>query len=254
VIEATSDDDASAATLHQRSNQSKQGARNVMRHASVAAASLVFGAFGWTSSRPSNADIATRLVATTSPDAPRLISAFVGGHYADDSQALAAWVAVTANNAGMHYLIVDKRHAVVHAFAPNGTLLASSAVLLGAAAGDSVVPGIGERAVADVMPHERITPAGRFMGERGRNTRGERIVWIDYDAGISMHRVRTNNIAEDRLKRLTTLDAKDNRISFGCINLPDAFFDQVVEPMFAKERALVYVLPEVKTIEEVFGS
>ena len=104
------------------------------------------------------------------------------------------------------------------------------------------------------MPHERITPAGRFVGERGRNTRGEDVVWIDYTAGISMHRVLTTNTSENRLLRLASPDTKDNRISYRCINVPDVFFNRFIEPMFAKNRALVYVLPEVKTARQVFGS
>ena len=36
---------------------------------------------------------------------------------------------------------------------------------------------------------ERITPAGRFVASRGRNLRGEDIVWVAYDESVSMHRV-----------------------------------------------------------------
>jgi hypothetical protein len=63
-------------------------------------------------------------------------------------------------------------------------------VLLGLARGDVSVPGIGERKISDINPHERTTPAGRFISEPGRNLSGEDIVWVDYDAAVSMHRVR----------------------------------------------------------------
>ena len=90
--------------------------------------------------------------------------------------------------------------------------------------------------------------------ERGRNARGEDVVWIDYDAGVSMHRVLTTNPKERRLERLSTPTVEDNRISYGCINVPVAFYETQVRPVFASRRALVYVLPDVKPVRDVFGS
>jgi len=85
-------------------------------------------------------------------------------------------------------------------------------VLLGLARGDDSVPGIGERKIAEILPFERTTPAGRFVGERGRNASGEDIVWVDYDAAVSMHRVRATNPKERRLERLASPTPADNRI------------------------------------------
>ena len=96
--------------------------------------------------------------------------------------------------------------------------------------------------------------AGRFLAERGRNTSGEDVVWVDYDAAVSMHRVRTTNAKERRLERLATPTVEDNRISYGCINVPVAFYNSHIKPAFAKHRAVVYVLPEVKPVQQVFGS
>ena len=39
------------------------------------------------------------------------------------------------------------------------------------------------------------------------------MVWVDYDAAVSMHRVRTTNAAERRLARLASPGIDDNRIS-----------------------------------------
>jgi len=36
--------------------------------------------------------------------------------------------------------------------------------------------------------------------------------------------------------------------------VPVAFFENIVQPVFAQRRAVVYVLPEVKPVREVFGS
>ena len=166
---------------------------------------------------------------------------------------LADWVAVSNDNGDAEFVIVDKKTATVYVFDSTATLTGSTPVLLGAALGDDSVPGIGERPIADVKFEERTTPAGRFVGERGRNVQGEDVVWVDYDAAVSMHRVRANNPTERRLERLATLSADDNRISYGCINVPAAFYDAQIRPIFAKRTAVVYVLPEVKSLQQVFG-
>lgn len=149
--------------------------------------------------------------------------------------------------------MIDKRSALLYLFDGHAQLLATSPVLLGSALGDDTVPGIGDRPIALVRPEERTTPAGRFVAERGRNARGEDVVWVDYDAAVSMHRVVTANAAERRLERLASPTASDNRISYGCINLPVAFYESHIRPAFASQSGIVYILPEKATIEQVFG-
>lgn len=108
------------------------------------------------------------------------------------------------------------------------------------------MPDIGTRAIADILPHERTTPAGRFIAERGRNADGEDVIWIDYDAAVSMHRVRANDPLERRLQRLASPTPRDNRISYGCINVPAAFYDRWLAPLVVAARPVVYVLPEAR--------
>lgn len=171
-----------------------------------------------------------------------------------DARYLANWVADSRDNGATEFFIVDKKDARVYAFNAAARLSGSSAVLLGSAKGDDSVPGIGLKPIAAVKPSERTTPAGRFLAERGRNTLGEDVVWVDYDAAVSMHRVRTTNAKERRLERLATPTAEDNRISYGCINVPVAFYNAHIKPVFAKHRAIVYVLPEVKSTQQLFGA
>ncbi|AVQ85348.1 L,D-transpeptidase (plasmid) [Variovorax sp. PDNC026] len=156
------------------------------------------------------------------------------------------------DNHGKPFAIVDKKNARVDVFASDGTRQGSSAVLLGLAKGDDSVPGIGERKMADIKPSERTTPAGRFEVEPGRNTQGEDIIWIDYDAAVSMHRVRTANKADRRLERLATPSVADNRISYGCINVPSAFYNAVLRDALGSIGGVVYVLPETRTLQSQF--
>jgi hypothetical protein len=183
-------------------------------------------------------------------------------HFADfrtqtasgDARYLADWIADSHDNAGYDFVIVDKKSARLYVFDDAARLRGSSTILLGAARGDDTVPGIGSRPIADVRPEERTTPAGRFVAERGRDARGDDVVWLDYDAGVAMHRVLTTNIEEHRLERLASPALEDKRISYGCINVPAAFYEAFVRPTFATRRALVYVLPESKPVSQVFDS
>ena len=76
---------------------------------------------------------------------------------------------------------------------------------------------------------------------------------VDYDAAVSMHRVINTQPKERRLERITSLSVNDKRISYGCINVPADFFDEHIRPQFAMQRAPIYVLPETKSLREVFG-
>lgn len=173
---------------------------------------------------------------------------------ADPVQQLADSVAQTRDTQGQPFAIIDKARARLFVFQPDGRVQGSSPVLLGSARGDASVPGIGQRKIADIRPAERTTPAGRFAIEPGRNAQGEDIFWIDYDAAVSMHRVRATNPKERRLERLATATPADNRISYGCINVPVAFFDTVVKPIFQARRGVMYVLPETPSGRDVFSA
>ena len=179
-------------------------------------------------------------------------ASFNGVNVSEDTKYVANWIAASGDNASLAFVIVDKKMARVHLFDAHAALVASSAALMGSAVGDDTLPGVGKLAIADVKPEQRTTPAGRFVGERGRNARGEDVVWVDYDNAVSMHRVVNQVASERRLERLASNSVADKRISYGCINLPMAFYDQFIRPAFATESALVSVLPEIKTVQQVF--
>ena len=190
-------------------------------------------------------------VASMSMHAP-MHADFNGQAASRDAQQLAQWVARSGDNHHLNFVILDKRDARVFVFDRQAHLIGASAVLLGAAAGDDSVIGIGKRAIADVRPEERTTPAGRFDAEPGRNSSGEDVLWVDYDAAVSMHRVRIVDPVERRLERLASPTPADNRISYGCINVPVRFFENTIAHTFKGQRGVVYVLPEVKSLRAVF--
>jgi hypothetical protein len=162
----------------------------------------------------------------------------------DQARTKAEWVVGSDDTRGLPFLIVDKAQARVFAFDARGTLLGSAPALIGLAPGDVSPPGIGSKRLAEISPAQRITPAGRFEASLGQNLAGQTILWIDYDTALSLHRVVTTNRAERRVQRLETPSTLDNRVSYGCINVPVAFYDEVVEPLFTPTDGIVYILPE----------
>lgn len=181
------------------------------------------------------------------------LAADFGFHKASaEARFVADWVTHSQDNRQLPFVILDKREAMVFVFDASGRIIDASPVLLGAAAGDDSVAGIGTRPIAQVQPEERTTPAGRFASRPGKNAAGEEVLWVDYDAAVSMHRVRLVDPAERRLERLASPDPSQRRISYGCINVPVAFFESVIWPVMASARGVVYVLPETKDVRQVF--
>ena len=165
---------------------------------------------------------------------------------------LAAQVVASGDARGRAYAVIDKRAARLWVFGPSGQPLADSPVLVGQATGDVAPPDIGTRPLRQVRAHEKITPAGRFDTEPGENLRGEDIVWLDYDSALSLHRVR-DVPGEGRPARIGANDARRRRISYGCVNVPAGFYDRHIQPWFARQAGVVYILPETLPLARVFG-
>jgi len=175
-------------------------------------------------------------------------------HASHEARHVADWVVDSGDNRSMPFVIVDKTDAKVFVFDADGRLRGAAPALLGLALGDEAVPGIGDREMSSIRPEERTTPAGRFVAALNRNMRGKEILWVDYDDAISMHPVITTKPEERRAQRLASATPLDNRISYGCINVPAKFFQNVVRPAFTGTDGIVYVLPETRTARAVFAS
>jgi len=156
---------------------------------------------------------------------------------------VADWVLETGDNAGLPFAVVDKASAQVLVFDAQGRLKGSAPALLGSAVGDHSVPGVGDRPLAEIAPEDRTTPAGRFVARYGPATGGKRVLWVDYETSVSLHPVLSTDREERRLERLASATPQDNRITYGCINVPADFYKKVVRPTF-KGSGVVYVLPD----------
>jgi hypothetical protein len=165
---------------------------------------------------------------------------------------LAGWVFDSGDNHGLPFVIIDKVAAEVFVFGADGQLRGAAPALLGLARGDRSTPFVGDRELSHIRPKERTTPAGRFDAFVGPAWGGTKVLWVDYAAAISLHPVIIGNPKDHRLRRLQTPTPKDNRITFGCINVPAAFYERVVRPAFTRTKGVFYILPEATPLKEVF--
>ena len=161
---------------------------------------------------------------------------------------MAHWIVSSRDNRNMPFAIVDKVNAKVYVFSADGQLYGAAPVLLGLAKGDHSIPGIGNKPLSVIPPADRTTPAGRFVSTMGRNHKGKDILWLDYEQALSMHAVVKGTPRDRRAERLASPTSQDNRISFGCINVPVKFFEDVIQGNFTGAGGIVYILPEAKSV------
>jgi hypothetical protein len=169
-----------------------------------------------------------------------------------DARRMADWIVSRRDNATLPFIVLDKRDARLYVFQPNGQLVDDTPVLLGSSHGDDTFPGIGDVPISQVKPYQRTTAAGRFVTQPGLDADRTDVVWLDYAAALAMHRVINKVKSERRLERIASANPKVRRISWGCINIPIAFFDRNISPVFGKHPGVAYVIPETKTFAEVF--
>ena len=167
-------------------------------------------------------------------------------------QAVARWVSGSHDNANLPYLLIDKANATVYAFGRDGRMIGGAPILLGMGKGDKMVVANATE-MGNMRPEQRITPAGRFVSRLAVDSHGKELLVLDYDASLSLHAVVKGKPAEHRAERLASPTSTDNRISYGCINVPTAFYSGTISTTFAKTRGIVYVLPEMSGAGDFFG-
>jgi hypothetical protein len=172
---------------------------------------------------------------------------------APEVRRLVLRILATQNNQALPFVVLDKVHTQVFVFDATGHLRGASPALIGLAVGDDAVPGIGNRQLSRIRMEEKTTPAGRYTASLDLNLSGNQILWVDYETAISLHPVVTNDRKEHRVERLASLSTDDNRISYGCINVSVAFFQNIVIPSFNGTYGIVYILPDSHAIQEIFS-
>lgn len=166
---------------------------------------------------------------------------------------VADWIAASGDNDALPYIIIDKQTASLFLFDANRKSLGRVPILIGVAVGDDATPGIGSKNLAKIGPAEKTTPAGRFFAKFGWAAGRQKILWVDYTMSVALHPIpKGASKQERRRQRMLSPAVDDNRITFGCINVPMAFYSGKVRPLFQKKGGYVYVLPDTKPLEVVF--
>jgi hypothetical protein len=194
------------------------------------------------------------LFATDAAAASLKRAELLGETVTSDARHIADWAVHSGDHRGLPFIIVDKVFARAFAFDASGRLLASSPVLTGMAVGDAFPPGVAAMDMYQTQPSQRITPAGRYFAEEGRNLKGQRVLWVDYDAGIAIHKMPSKKTKQRRAERMASPYPADHRISYGCVNVPPPFYENVVARHFRGKGGIVYVLPDSTPLQAVFKS
>jgi len=166
---------------------------------------------------------------------------------------VADWIAASGDNGALPYAVIDKTTASLFLFDAKGKSLGAAPVLLGIAIGDDATPGVGSKKLGEIGPAEKTTPAGRFLAKYGWAAGRQKVLWVDYANSVALHAIPADaSKTEHRRRRMLSPTSDDNRITFGCINVPKAFYGKIVRPLFQKNGGYVYVLPDIKPLEAVF--
>lgn len=174
-----------------------------------------------------------------------------GQEVSDTVIGLAGWVVATRDSEGYPFAVIDKTAAQVLVFGGDGRLRGAAPALFGSAVGDHTAPGVAGLALREIPGRDRTTPAGRFIGGFGPSIDAGRVLWVDYDASVSIHPTATGVPAEKRPERLASPSPDDNRITHGCINVSPDFYERVIRPTFER-GGLFYILPDTAPLAEIF--
>ncbi len=199
-------------------------------------------------------DPAARLAPQSQPPSSAPTLALDGTDASGDARYVEQWIHAKGDDHGLPFAIVDKKAARIFVFAAGGKLVGTTSTILGLAHGDIPVPGAGQKDPSRLLPYERRTPAGRFESQPGKNLSGESVVWVDYDTGIAIHRIRPGKMQAARLHNIATSGIDDKRMSLGCVVVPESFFLQTVLPTLGHSHGVVYVLPEDGPVTAMFGN
>ncbi|TLU83392.1 MAG: hypothetical protein FDX30_10195 [Chlorobium sp.] len=158
-----------------------------------------------------------------------------------------SWILDSADNDNLPFAVIDKKNAEIFVFNNDGKFLVSEPVLIGISKSDIIDPKTLNASLSAISEAKRVTPAGRFISMIGSDKHGKQLLWVDYEFAIALHPV-IDVPGQDRRRRLITKTCQDKRITWGCINVSPALFQNVIIPLFQK-KGIVYILPEEISIE-----
>lgn len=153
-------------------------------------------------------------------------------------------MAATAKETGKGFIIADKQAGMIHAFNADGSLLVQDSALFGKDTGDKL-------GVSSFRGGKKVTPAGKFTLKAVENPEYaggytlQMVETADEDGIVAVHAAYLGDTKEKRLERLASPDAKEKRVSYGCINTTHETFLNKFKPNLNNfDGGMIFVLPE----------
>jgi hypothetical protein len=162
------------------------------------------------------------------------------------AQSVYEAMAPVAMKSGKWFMVADKPNGMLHIFKEDGSHALSDPTLYGKDTGDVM------EAVSSLKGGAKITPAGKFTLKARPSTYagGQELILVeskDYTGYIAIHAADTSDASENRLGRLNTPTAADNRVSYGCINTKhDTFINEIAPNIANLDGGMVFVVPDAQ--------
>ena len=168
----------------------------------------------------------------------------------------ADWMVRNNKNKNLPFILVDKQNGFMFAFDAGGKLYegGKSPAITGKARADALTTAQASKGLNETTDADKVTEAGIYEAT-GANTKdyGQAVVVKQYDnSQMAIHTVYLGTPSENRAGRLQSANSLDKRISYGCINAPASFINDVIAPHFAG-KSIVVVLPEMSTARSAFN-
>ena len=151
-----------------------------------------------------------------------------------------SWVQESKDNAGRPYIIADKAAGEIHIVGADGRVKATAPALYGKKLGDGMT--LGETPAGIFTVHQEAAPSS-YGGDL------QQFATAPNGDIYAIHRVLTTNPKQNRLGRLASPTADDNRVSLGCINIPADLYNKYLSGNF---NGKLYVLPDQRSLGDVF--
>ena len=152
-------------------------------------------------------------------------------------------------------IIVDKQAGIAYVVDAKGKLIAKTPALTGKAVGDIETEAAKTKNLDDLTDADKVTPAGVFQSSRQVSDEYGEVVNVTGNDKfiIAIHRTYLGTPSEMREARLASPTSADNRVSFGCINVPASFYDSVIVNNAPSTGTFpVVIMPETTSVESFF--
>ena len=173
---------------------------------------------------------------------------------AKTTYSLSAPVAIKNKQA---LFIADKPNGMIHMFDEKGQFIASSNALYGKQAGDILTEESRNKPIDKMTTVDKVTPAGTYKLSFSKDLSGDYAggytLRFEDDkgdlGGVAIHSVYLGDVKEDRLKKLSSTNLADKKVSFGCVNTSPEFILNEVLPRAGtifegNKKAMAVVIPD----------